>query len=80
MYQYSRGDHSLQSEFDTTTVVYIGASSVNSQRVAAISQKANYGYIHIPDSLRALSELIQLKPRLIFRRLRNNKVPKQGGQ
>ena len=51
---------------DHATVVYIDDSPADSQAMAAIVEGAGYRYANISDSLQALSQLIDLKPQLIF--------------
>jgi CheY-like chemotaxis protein len=54
------------SQFGQATVVYVNDNSFNSQAMAEIVEGAGYSYANISDSLQALSQLIDLKPQMIF--------------
>ena len=54
------------SQPDYGTVVYIDDSPADSQAMAKIVEGAGYSYVNISDSLQVLSQLIDLKPQLIF--------------
>ncbi|MGD1948661.1 MAG: response regulator [Leptolyngbyaceae cyanobacterium] len=55
-----------QHQPDYATVVHIDDSPDDSQAMAKIVEGAGYRYVNISDSLQALSQLIDLKPQLIF--------------
>ena len=57
---------SSQNQPGYATVVYINDSPADSQAMANIVEGAGYTYVNISDSLQALSQLIDLKPQLIF--------------
>ncbi len=55
-----------QSLLGETMVVCVDDNSLSSQVMAEIVEGAGYSYVNISDSLQVLSQLIKLKPQLIF--------------
>ncbi|MEM9265195.1 MAG: response regulator [Cyanobacteria bacterium P01_F01_bin.13] len=47
-------------------IVYIDDNPTDSQKMAEIFQGSGYRYVNIPDPLKALPKLLELKPQLIF--------------
>lgn len=54
------------SQFGQATVAYVDNNLLNSQTMEEIIEKAGYSYANVSDSLQILSQLIDLKPQLIF--------------
>ena len=59
-------DTGIQNQTGYATVVYIDDSLADSHAMGKIVEGAGYSYANISDSLQALSQLIDLKPQLIF--------------
>ena len=56
----------LPKPMERTTVVYVEDSAEDSRAMAEVIEGAGYTYANISDSLHALPQLLELKPRLIF--------------
>ena len=48
------------------TVAYVDDSPIDSQAMGDIVQRAGYSYVNVSDSFQVLSQLVALRPKLIF--------------
>ncbi|MBT9315530.1 response regulator [Leptothoe spongobia] len=55
-----------QQQFGHTTVVYVDDRPTHRQAMVEIISRAGYNCVRIPDALQDLSQLLELRPQLIF--------------